>query len=62
MMARLRPPKRLDRLGSAVAAADFLGAVAKHARWQVLIETVSDVDRRLIGVAVMRRQGCDCRR
>ena len=33
--------KRLDRLGSAAAAADFLGAVAKHARWQVLIETVS---------------------
>lgn len=43
MMARLRRPKRLDRLGSAVAAADFLGAVAKHARWQVLIETVSEL-------------------
>jgi hypothetical protein len=33
--------KRLDRLGSAAAAADFLGAVATHARWHVLIETVS---------------------
>jgi hypothetical protein len=35
------PTERLDRLGSAAATADFLGAVAKHARWQVLIETVS---------------------
>ena len=33
--------KRLDRLGSAAAAAYFLGAVATRARWHVLIETVS---------------------
>ena len=41
MMARQRPPSGSTVLEVAAAAADFLGAVAAHARWHVLIETVS---------------------